>query len=144
MTHCFWNSWNFFFSDPLPPLLEISNFFFNPSLINYFVSRLRGSHLDNGKRLWKLECSCCWMEVMVWHVKARGLSTFSFDASHPQSDSTTDRPLFDVKWPDLIGRAGGQVMFFCNSFIGRALAKLGRVLAINLMLFKFKNSNVVC
>ena len=37
---------------------------------------------------------------------------FLFGASHPLSDSTTDRPSFDVKWTDLIGRAGGQDMFF--------------------------------
>ena len=59
---------------------------------------------------------------------------FLFGASHPLSDSMTDRPSFDVKWTDLIGRAGGQDMFFLyNSFIGRALAKLGRVSAINLI-----------
>ena len=37
---------------------------------------------------------------------------FSFGASHLLNDSTTDRPLFDVKFPDLNGRAGGQGMFF--------------------------------
>ena len=37
---------------------------------------------------------------------------FLFGASHPLSDSTTDRPSFDVKWTDLIGYAGGQNMFF--------------------------------
>ena len=37
---------------------------------------------------------------------------FLFGASHPLSDPTTDRPSFDVKWTDLIGRAGGQNMFF--------------------------------
>ena len=31
---------------------------------------------------------------------------------HSLSDSTTDKPSFDVKWTDLIGRAGGQDMFF--------------------------------
>ena len=42
---------------------------------------------------------------------------FLFGASHPLSDSTTDRPSFDVKWTDLIGRAGGQDMFFLISVI---------------------------
>ena len=49
--------------------------------------------------------------------------------------SNLDRPSFDVKRTDLILRAGGQNMFFfCISFIGRALAKLGRMSAINLIL----------
>ena len=49
--------------------------------------------------------------------------------------SNLDRPSFDVKRTDLILRAVGQNMFFfCISFIGRALAKLGRVSAINLIL----------
>ena len=39
---------------------------------------------------------------------------------------------FNVKYSDLIGQAGGQNMFFLYCFHRLALAKLGRVSAINL------------
>ena len=38
-----------------------------------------------------------------------------------------DTSLFDVKYSDLIGKAGGQNMFFLYCFHRLALAKLGRV-----------------
>ena len=58
-----------------------------------------------------------------------------FGASHLQSDSTTDRPSIGCK----VNWLNRQVLvvrtcFFCISFIGRALAKLGRVSAINQIL----------
>ena len=45
-----------------------------------------------------------------------------------------DTSRLGVRCPDLIGNAGGQYMFFLYLFYRLALAKLGRVSAINLIL----------
>ena len=55
--------------------------------------------------------SACAMGPVVYFSNGR---TCSYDASHLLSYYTTDRPLFDVKWSDLIGRAGDQDMFFLH------------------------------